>query len=83
MRKELSELKFGQRIKIARKNAKLTQEELANLISNMLDNKKISRTSITQWESGKTKEVEGSNLIKAAKVLNVTPEWLIFGVQRI
>lgn len=83
MSKELSELTFGKRIKLARKKAKLTQEELATLISNMLDNKKISRTSITQWESGKTKEVEGSNLIKAAKVLNVTPEWLVFGILRI
>jgi transcriptional regulator with XRE-family HTH domain len=83
MNKELSKLTFGQRIKLARKQANLTQEELANLISNMLDNKKISRTSITQWECGKTKEVEGSNLIKAAKILNVTPEWLVFGILRI
>jgi SOS-response transcriptional repressor LexA len=70
---------FAKRIKKARIKAGLTQEALANAISQLFDKKKISRTAITQWESSKTNSVEAGHLLKATKVLNVTPEWLQFG----
>lgn len=70
---------FGQRIRTARLAAGLSQEELAYAISNYGDGRTISRTAIVQWESGATKEVEAGNLLKAAKILNINPEWLQFG----
>lgn len=70
----------GKRIKIARVASGYSQQLLANAISNYGDGKKVSRTAIAQWESGVTKEIEAANLLKAAKILNVTPEWLQFGV---
>lgn len=70
---------FGQRIKRARLEAGLSQEALAEAMSSLDDKRKISRTAITQWESSKTKGIEAANLLKATKVLNVTPEWLQFG----
>ncbi len=70
---------FAKRIKKARLEAGLSQEALAKGISQLFDKKKISRTAITQWESNKTHSIEGGNLLKATKILNVTPDWLQFG----
>ncbi len=70
---------FAQRIKQARLAAGLSQEALAEAISQLFDKKKISRTAITQWESNKTAGIEAANLLKATKVLNVMPDWLQFG----
>jgi SOS-response transcriptional repressor LexA len=70
---------FGERIKKARLEAGLSQEALAKAMSQILDNKKISRTAITQWESSKTKGIDAANLLKATKILNVAPDWLQFG----
>ena len=78
-----SHLTFGKRLRKARKEANMTQDDLAGAISNMIDQKRISRTCVTQWESGNSVGIEGSSLIKVAKILNVTPEWLIFGILRI
>jgi len=69
----------GQRIKKARIDAGLSQQLLAEAISRFGDGKALSRTAIAQWESGATKEIEAANLLKTAKVLKVTPEWLQFG----
>jgi SOS-response transcriptional repressor LexA len=70
---------FAKRIKKARIEAGLSQDALAKAISELFDKKKISRTAITQWESSKTNSVEAGHLLKATKVLNVTPDWLQFG----
>ncbi len=63
---------LSDRIKSSRKLAKLTQEKLANDVG-------VSRVAITQWESGETKSIEAVNLIRAAKAMNVNPEWLATG----
>tara|TARA_Y100000034_G_scaffold136379_1_gene212502 strand:+ start:1104 stop:1835 length:732 start_codon:yes stop_codon:yes gene_type:complete len=39
----------------------------------------ISTASVNDWFSGKTKTIEASNLIKAARFLNVEPDWLATG----
>jgi SOS-response transcriptional repressor LexA len=70
---------FAKRIKKARLEAGLSQEALAKGISQLFDKKKISRTAITQWESSKTHSIEAGNLLKASKILDVTPDWLQFG----
>lgn len=71
---------FGQRIKKARLEAGLSQEALAEAMSPLSDTKKISRTTITQWESSTTSGVEAANLLHATKVLNITLDWPQFGL---
>ena len=71
---------FGQRIKKARLEAGLSQEALAEAISQLSKTKKISRTTITQWESSTTSGIGAVNLLHATKVLNITPDWLQFGL---
>lgn len=41
---------------------------------------KLSTASISDWRTGKTKTIEGSNLIAASKRLGVRPEWLANGI---
>lgn len=71
---------FAKRIKKARLANKLTQQQLSELMSITFENSNISRTAITQWETGHAKGIDGKNLIKLSKVLNVSPEWIIFGI---
>jgi transcriptional regulator with XRE-family HTH domain len=70
---------LAQRIKTARLAAGLSQQALANEINKFIDRKNISRTAIAQWETGIAQEIESGNLLKTAKVLNVSPEWLRYG----
>ncbi|AVB30048.1 helix-turn-helix domain-containing protein [Proteus mirabilis] len=59
------------RIKERRLQLSLTQEALAKMLS-------VSRVSITKWETRVT-EPDGENLQALAKVLEVSPEWLLYG----
>jgi len=60
------------RIKTARESAGLSRSELARIV-------KVSRSSITMWENGTVNKLEGSNLIKTARALMVSPTWLATG----
>lgn len=51
---------------------KTTQAALARACS-------VQPPSVSDWLSGKSKTLEGSNLINAAKCLKVNPEWLATG----
>lgn len=42
----------------------------------------ISTAAMTKWFNGATQALEGENLIKAAKAMNVNPEWLATGKGR-
>ncbi len=70
---------FGQRIRLSRLKKGLSQQALAEAISRFADQKKVARTTVTQWETNATKEIEAANLLKVAKILEVNPEWLRFG----
>jgi phage repressor protein C with HTH and peptisase S24 domain len=48
---------------------KVTQAALARAC-------KVKPPSVSEWLSGKTKRLDGENLLKAASMLRVTPEWL-------
>lgn len=39
----------------------------------------ITAPSVNDWVSGKTKTIEGQNLLRAAEFLGVTPKWLATG----
>jgi len=40
---------------------------------------KIKQPSVSDWLSGRTKRLEGANLLSAARFLGVNPEWLATG----
>lgn len=64
--------KLADRIKSARQNAGLTQEELAKLCG-------VSRATVNQWEArepNKTLRPRNKNLKKVSDVTGVTYEWL-------
>lgn len=37
----------------------------------------VSAPTVTDWENGDTKMIEGSNLIKVCQVLDISPAWLL------
>lgn len=39
----------------------------------------IKQPSVSDWLSGRTKRLEGANLLAAARLLNVAPDWLSTG----
>ena len=60
---------LGKRLKEKRKEHKLTQEELGNLVN-------VSKVSVCNWEK-EIKKPSTSNLIALAKTLNTSIEYLI------
>lgn len=66
---------FGLRLRHARKRRdNMPQMALAKAVG-------VTQPSISDLESGETKEVSGPLLIRIAKVLRVRPEWLVTGEQ--
>ena len=60
---------FAERLKELRKQAHLTQVELAKRLG-------IGQSSYADWERGKKKPTQ-ENLVKIAKVLNVSIDYLV------
>lgn len=63
---------LSERLKVAREKAGLTQAQLARALG-------ISQPSVHDLESGRTKDFRGSTLLKLAKVLRQSPQWLANG----
>lgn len=63
---------LADRIRTERKTNKLTQEKLGEIVG-------VGKSSVSQWESGLTKQLVGENLLKTAKALKVNPDWLSTG----
>lgn len=60
---------IGRRIRLARKNLKLTGEELANLVG-------ASKAAVSQWESGAT-AIDKERIAKLSIALNIPLEQLV------
>ncbi len=60
------------RIRSRRVQLDITQQTLAKKLG-------VSRVSVTKWENGTTKP-DGENLHQLALALQVTPEWLLYGL---
>jgi DNA-binding Xre family transcriptional regulator len=39
----------------------------------------VSNATVSDWESGETKKIEGENLLKVCDLLKINPKWLLFG----
>lgn len=62
-------MEFAERLKILRKQVKLTQAQIAEKIN-------ISQQAYASWERG-VKRPTQDNLVKIAQVLNVTVDYLV------
>lgn len=62
----------GHRIRQARKLAGMTQPALAAKIG-------VTKSSVSQWERGDIKNIEGDHLLRLSQALHVRPEWLQYG----
>jgi phage repressor protein C with HTH and peptisase S24 domain len=62
-------------------NTRLTQARVAKGIKKSAFAKLVgvSAPTVTMWESGETKKIEGENLVKVCSVLDITPAWLMHG----
>lgn len=67
-------IEMNDRIRQRRVQLKLTQEQLAKLI-------KVSRVSVTKWESGIMRP-DGENLHILAKVLSCSVSYLLYGIDQ-
>lgn len=63
---------WGERIKQRRQQLRMTKAELARQVG-------VKPPSVFAWESGDTKELDGANLLAAAKALKCNPEWIMGG----
>lgn len=66
--------KLGDRLRKRRKELKLTQKQVAKASG-------ISPSSVTQWEAGDTAP-KGENLYSVCKILQCSPDWLLYGKER-
>ena len=62
---------IGKKIKEARKNKNMTQEELGNIIG-------VQKSAIAKYESGRVVNIKRSTLQKIASALNRRPSELVF-----
>jgi transcriptional regulator with XRE-family HTH domain len=66
-----TQLDIGRRVRAARQDRGLTQNELASQVG-------VSRSAVAQWETGRAGQVTG-NLSRIASVLEVNVEYLMYG----
>lgn len=64
-------MEIGQKIKQARKEKGMTQEELGKIIG-------VQKSAIAKYESGRVVNIKRSTLQKIASALNIRPSELIF-----
>lgn len=63
-------MKFGEKLRLARKRKKLTQDELAKLVG-------VSKRTIVNYESGEIYPKERKMYTTLAKALDLSPSYLI------
>jgi transcriptional regulator with XRE-family HTH domain len=63
---------WNKRITIAREAAGFSKTKLALEVG-------VSNATVSDWESGVIKKLEGENLLKICEKLQISPRWLQFG----
>lgn len=63
---------WNDRLREAREAAGIPKAQFAREV-------KVSAPTVTDWESGKIRKIDGENLIKACEILRVSPKWLLTG----
>lgn len=70
---------FSERVKFARLSSGLTQQELADLVSEMTS-KKVPKGTISAWESGRVGTPHAAALIAVQSATGFRADWLLNGV---
>lgn len=65
-------MNWHKRLTLAREAKKIKKSAFAKLVG-------VSAPTVTDWENGETKMIEGANLVKVCHALGITPKWLIDG----
>lgn len=63
---------WNERLAKALRDSKMQAIDLANKVG-------VKPSAVTQWTNGVTKRIDGENLLRAARALGVTADWLMFG----
>jgi len=63
---------WHKRLTLAREAAGIKKTAFAKMAG-------VSAPSVTDWENGKTKMIDGANLVRVCYLLGITPQWLIDG----
>jgi len=72
---ELAMETMGDRIRQLRKARALTQDAFAKLVG-------VTKSAVSQWEDGSTKNLKLATFLRACEVLVTDPEYLIWGDDR-
>lgn len=65
---------MGDRIRTLRNSKTLSQEELGKIVG-------VSGASISQWESGTTRNIRPENFLRFCAHFEVDPYWVCFGAE--
>lgn len=65
---------FGERVRARREELGLSQDQVARHAG-------VNRAAVSQWETGATKQLGADRLLSAAKALDCSPEWLLYGLE--
>lgn len=65
----LLNMTLQERLEYALKRAQMSQSGLAAAVG-------LTRGAVSLWLTGQTKQLDGTNLVKAAKALGIDPHWL-------
>lgn len=63
---------FAGRVSVARRNKGLSQADVARELA-------VSATTVNDWEHGKSRRIDGVNLLNLSQLLGVSPWWILFG----
>lgn len=63
---------WNQRLTQARTAKNINKSEMAKLIG-------VSAATVTQWENSTIRHIAGKHLTRVCELLDVTPEWLLYG----
>lgn len=65
-------MNWNKRLKAARERRGMTKSDFAKAVG-------VSAPTVTDWESGEIKKIDGENLLRACRVLATDPSWIMFG----
>ncbi len=65
-------MNWNERLKQTRTSLGITKSDLAKAVG-------VSAPTMTHWESGEIKMIDGENLLRLSDALGVSPHWLMWG----
>lgn len=63
---------WNDRMAVSRKATGLSKTDFSKMIG-------VSGATITEWENGNIKTLSAENLLRACKLMNLSPYWVLFG----